>query len=155
MKLAEALIQRKDLIKEISRLREEVLNSLIAREDIKVEPIDISKKIKLISEKEAELHKLNINIDKANSKHLLEDINTLKILDSAISFWKSARDKVLHAEESFSSWGKSDVKYEVRMKLEDINDILTQYEKKRREVDRALQRKNWEIDLVDLRGEED
>jgi len=145
MKLAEALMKRKDLLREINRIREEISNTAVVREDVAIS-INLEQKVEKLAEKEKELMELNIKIDKANKEFLLEEINKIRVLDASISFWKNVRDTVLRAKDQLA-WASKEARYRINLDLDQINNILETLELERRNIDRYLQKQNWQIDI--------
>lgn len=146
MKLAEALMQRQDIVKEINKIKEELLSAAVIRSDLELK-INIADKIEKLKELEEKLFNLNVDIDKANKENLLNEINRLRILDSSISFWKELREKVLHAGSDFGWGSRDEIKYKINLNIDEVNSELDKLEKARREIDRQLQKKNWQIEI--------
>lgn len=146
MKIAEALIQRKELAKKINRLNEEIGAVLVTEETSSPKKNFISSRLKNITTLSNELAQLNLKINNVNSKNLSEELNELKTLDSLISFHQKWRKILLNSKEDFT-YGRGEKVYKTNFSIDTMNTLLEELESERRDVDRLLQRRNWEIDV--------
>jgi len=149
MKLAEALMKRKDLQKEISALKSDISSLTIRRKNApQYDNINVKSKLQEFLSKYEELEKLNVSIAKTNAKYLIEDIEKIKIIDKLIAFYSALKSILLH-DGSYE-----EVEWVANLDLEEIDVFLKMLEKQRRDVDRKLQKMNWQIDLEGQASEE-
>lgn len=146
MRIAEALIQRKELVKKMNRLNEEISSVLITEEASTPDENFISSRIEKIITLSNELAELNLKINVANSKNLANELNELKTLDSLISFHQKWRKALLNPKDEFI-YSRGEKTYKANFSIDKMNTSLEDLEEMRRNVDRFLQRKNWEIDI--------
>ena len=143
MKLAEALMERKDIVKKISRVTEEIMALLVTPAFEKVDSAVIKSKIGTHQDLVEALSALNVQIDKANVV-LIDKLNALRTLDSHIGFCKEIRAGLIGEKNRFRY---SENEYSKNIELYFINDLLEAYEKQRRALDREIQGLNWTINI--------
>jgi len=145
MKIAEALMERKDLTKKISRIKENILSNLLTRADLAPKESYVMSLLIKYNKSMDELEKLNKAIDKANIK-IQDELNYIKILDSKIAFYKEAGKKLL---EGNSSYMYSEMKAEIikNYDIDLINNELEKLENERREIEKKILKINWETSI--------
>jgi len=146
MKIAEALIQRKELVKKINRLNEEVAANLITAEEAMPAENFITSRLVEITTLSEKLSALNFSISEANAANLAKELNELKTLDSLVSIHQKWRKTLLGPKDEFM-YGRQEKVTKVNFNIDTMNVLLEELEEKRRTVDRTLQRRNWEIDV--------
>jgi len=150
MTLAEAFMARNDIQKKIDRTIEE-LNSVLITEEGQENPYTAISKEKVVIDLMDQLLNMNIKIDKANINNQ-KNLLGLRILDKKISFYKDLRNLIIHGESrkrfmrGFST-EESAVKMIKNMDQIYIGKTLEDLEIKRRNMDRQLQKKNWQIEV--------
>lgn len=143
MKLAEKLMERKDIVKKISRIKEEVTSNLITQ--IEFAPKDdsfIKTRLDELTTQTVKLQKVNKEINDSNAKYLSDDLNKLQILDTLINFYKNCRKAMLDRDQYTYS---RESKFKMNYDIESINKTLEDFESGRRELDKKIQKMNWEI----------
>lgn len=148
MKIQEAFMERNDIRKKIERVNSELNSVLITEED---QPLEFSaeEKLKEINDLQEKLMKLNIAIDKANSVNI-EKLHRIRFLDAQITIFSNIRSILLGWKKiSTRGWSEQQIVTMIKhLNTKEISDKLENLEKERRELDRALQRSNWEVDVV-------
>jgi len=143
MKLSEALMERKDLIKKINNIKEEITSNLVTRQGFQL-PFDMDLLFADYKELQAMLESLNLRIDKANADHLTEKLNALRILDSIMIFYKQCRKTLL---SEHSSMYREEPVYERNYDITRLNEEIELFEIERRKLDREIQSINWQTEL--------
>ena len=146
MKIAEALIERKELIKKMNRLNEEITASLVTEVELAPAEGYISSRLADIISISTKLSLLNGHIATANAANLSIELNELKTLDALISFHQKWRKALLNTSEGFM-YGRGEKTYKTNYDIETMNVLLEKLEEERRAVDKTLQRRNWELDI--------
>ena len=147
MKLSRALLERRDLTRKISRIKEEIESVLITSENEEVEEITIKSMFDQLRDKMAELEVLNLRIDKVNAVKLMEKLNSLKIADSKIDFLKKCRSKLLQGNDSMKYYSRVEIKEKKNISLSVINIELETIENFRKDLDSEIQEINWTTDI--------
>lgn len=145
MKLAEALLERKEKLKKMERLQEEIKATVVTTDE-KVDQGDIVELLDSLAKVSDEVQKLNARITKANAEHQAENLAKLQQLDKMISFYKEIRSKILNPREQRAFWGES-VSFNKNFDHKTITDSLESLEKERSQTDKELTKKNWQIDI--------
>jgi chromosome segregation ATPase len=146
MKLSRALLERREITKRISRIKEEIEASLVTPDYEEVSEDSINKKIEEYIDDMYELENLNLKIDMANAQYLIGKLNSLRILDSKIDFFKKCRSRLIN--------GSAD-KYYMRDKhtekknisIEEMNEQLEILESERNKLDSEIQEVNWTVEI--------
>ena len=146
MKIAEALIYRKELVKKINRLNEEITANLVTAEESVPTEGFITSRLAEIASLSVTLSKLNFDISAANAKNLAKELNDLKALDALVSIHQKWRKALLGPKDEFM-YSRQEKVTKVNFSIDTMNTLLEELEEKRRTVDKVLQRKNWEIDI--------
>lgn len=145
MKLAEALMERKDLVMKINKIKELIKNNVVTRKDFQL-PIDMRAQFLQYQKLQGELELLNKKIDKTNALYLTDKLNELRILDSKIAFYKECHATLISNE---TSWRYGDeVTLQRNYDLNELASWLEQTEVMRRKIDREVQKINWETELI-------
>lgn len=145
MKLAEALMERKDLVKKINKAKEEITSNLVTKEGFEL-PLDMDKLFLQYESDQNNLMKLNTQIDKTNVI-LIDRLNRLRILDSKMAFYRECRKSLL--EDSSNRFYNENVKMTRNYDLNKANTRLDKLELLRREVDKEIQKINWATELTE------
>lgn len=145
MKLAEGLLERKEKMKKMERLQEEIKATVVTTDE-EVKSEDILELFNSLTEVSHEVRGLNIRINKANAEHQAENLAKLQQLDKMISFYKDIRSKILNPREQRTYFGEN-VSFIKNYDHKTITDSLEQLEKERSQTDKELTRKNWQIDI--------
>jgi hypothetical protein len=147
MKLQEAFMERNDIKKKISRVQLE-LHTVIVTEKDEEKMFDPTTKFEECQTLMKNLLALNIKIDKANvvnSERLLK----LREMDANIALHSSIRQRLMSASNKQSLGYGSDtiIEMEKNFDIHGITEMLEDIEKGRRDLDRELQKANWEIEV--------
>jgi hypothetical protein len=145
MKLAEALLERKEKLKKMERLQEEIKASVVTTDE-KVEAEDIDSLLGTLTNVSNEVEELNIKISKANAEHQAENLAKIQQLDKMISFYKDVRNKILNPRDQRAFWGEN-VSFNKNYNHKAITSRLEELEKQRTNTDREMTRLNWQIDI--------
>ena len=145
MKLAEALLERKEKMKKMERLQEEIKATVVTTDE-KIDQGDILELLETLTKVSHEVRELNIKINKANAEHQAENLAKLQQLDKMIAFYKDIRNKILNPREQRAFWGES-VSFNKNFDHKTITESLETLEKERSQTDKELTKKNWQIDI--------
>ena len=145
MKIAEALMQRKDLVSTLSRLKEDILSDLITTENRAPTKEYLTLKIETYLKTAEQLGELNSKIDIVNSKVLLDKLEEMRILNLKLSFFKELRTKLIESNDwRFSSADNPIIK---NLSCDEITLNIVDIEKQKRNIDRLVQKINWATEL--------
>ena len=150
MKLAEALILRKDLQTRIARIRDRLFANVVVQEGDKPSE-DPSELIARLNETMAELGTLTTRINKTNSNTQLDG----KVLADAITERDMTLRKVSILREALQKAADRPNRYspkEIRLltplDVQKEEKIVDQLSYEARVLDAKIQAKNWEVDLL-------
>ncbi len=150
MKLAEALILRKDLQTRIARIRDRLFANVLVQEGDKPSE-DPSELIARLNETMAELGTLITRINKTNSNTQLDG----KVLADAITERDMTLRKVSILREALQKAADRPNRYspkEIRsltpLDVQKEEKIVDQLSYEARVLDAKIQAKNWEVDLL-------
>lgn len=150
MKLAEALILRKDLQTRIARIRDRLFANVLVQEGDKPSE-DPSELIARLNETMAELGTLITRINKTNSNTQLDG----KVLADAITERDMTLRKVSILREALQKAADRPNRYspkEIRsltpLDVQKEEKIVDQLSYEARVLDVKIQAKNWEVDLL-------
>ncbi len=145
MKLAEVLMLRSDLTKKLKKLEEEIESSLFTfdKEEVSIQNTYIEDKIDEFNQVSQSLMKVNIEIDKANTG-IRDKIKQIQKLDRLIGFYNNLRKEILGKNNVYMY--KEIQKYPC-IEIYYLNDLLESCEKSRRDLDKEIQKYNWETKL--------
>ena len=146
MKLSRALLERRNITKKIARGREEIESLLVTPQHQNVGEGVIEKMIEEADSNLDALLALNLKIEKANSQHLSDDLNKLRILDSKIVFMKKCRTKLI-SENDMRYYSRSEVVEVKNIPVSSINEKLEVLETERNDLDAKIQEKNWTVEV--------
>ena len=132
MKLAEALILRADLQKELMSLKNRINQNLLVQEGEKPSenPYTLYDEILL---KVSELEGLILKINKTNSNYITSNNESIS---------EEATVKV-------NRYSQTEIKIFSAMKVDQLQREINKYSKEYRELDTKLQGLNWTIDLME------
>lgn len=148
MKLQEAFMERNDLRKKINRVSGEVFSLIVTEEDQPLD-FDAGEKLAELNALQGDLFKLNVAIDQANIPNIGK-LQRLRMLDEQIKNYSNIRSQLLSWKKT-SSRGWAEAQVIVMVKNYDVHQISAQLEaleSERRDLDRALQKANWDIDVT-------
>lgn len=150
MKLAEALMERQDLTRDIKRLKEKVNSDMVVEESSYASDLTDEQdyNLNIYYQMMNELYNLNVKINKAN-EGIREKLEKLKILDSEIDFINTLRVMTLNKNErsSFSIYKDSAIRYISVISSDLIEEELKNLEKERRQIDKEVQSYNWTTEI--------
>ena len=146
MVLQEAFMERNDMRKKISRISGEMSTVLITEEG-EIPQFNAKEKLAELDKLEKELYILNCKIDHANKVNV-EAIQKLKFLDEQIRNYSNIRSVLLSWNRKTNIGYGEAIKITVKnLDLGEITDKLESLEKERRDVDKALQKSNWQTEI--------
>lgn len=147
MKLQEAFMERNDLRKKINRVESELNTVIVTEED---QPLEFDPKMKLkeLVDLQDDLFRLNVAIDKANIVNI-EKLQQLRILDEKIKLYSNLRSTLLSwKKHQTRGWAETTtIVMNKNFDLNEVTQILESLEQRRRNLDRDLQRSNWETEV--------
>lgn len=152
MKLAEALILRADLQKELMGLKNRIKQNLLFQEDEEPSenPYTLYDEILL---KIDEIEKLVLKINKTNSNYIIsnnESISDLivkrEMLGKKINILREIAEE---ATVKVNRYSQTEIKIFSAMKVDELQREINKYSKIYRELDTKLQGLNWTIDLME------
>jgi len=153
IKLSEALLVRKDITKEISRLQEKMTASLFYT-DIPGEVPYCSKGTEfahmgsVLELLYTQLEQVTTEINRANLP-IVQELTTLKLLDSKISHYLGLRKSFLQKMEPVAWFGKEAPANSLpAIMLNTLEGFIHDFEKERRELDKLIQQHNWNTDVT-------
>lgn len=157
MKLAEALSERKELLKQIADLDARIRVAAIRYEDEDKEE-DALGLVTYRSEKEAELENLIVEINLANINNKLpgKDFSIMvgiarrDVLMGRVAFLKTLVEEIRNRNKNEDRWSKRDkdsLKKLAQIPLETAQEMLNRDSKDLRELVAAIQAANWTIEL--------
>lgn len=147
MKLSRALLERREITKKISRIKEEIQALLVTQEHERVSTESIENMMEQLNKEMEALKDLNVKIDRANSQHLLDKLNELRILDSKIEFYRTCRKILIEGSDSRKFYGIKEIKMYRNIQSESVNATLDSLEKERKEIDSQIQEINWTVEI--------
>ncbi len=151
MKLAEALIERADLQREIAQLESRMRqNAKVQEGDEPAE--DVSKLLPQYERKMADLEGLIIRINKTNHEASFDAVTLADAIakrDCLKSKLRAYRD--LHEAASISQdrYSNKEIKFIRCIDVAILQDRIDRLAKEYRELDTKLQAMNWAVDLLD------
>ena len=150
MKLAEALILRKDLQTRIARIRDRLFANVLVQEGDKPSE-DPSELIARLSETMAELGTLITRINKTNSNtqldgKLLADAITER--DMTLRKVSILREALQKAADRLNRYSQKEIRLLTPLDVQKEEKIVDQLSYEARVLDAKIQAKNWEVDLL-------
>lgn len=152
MLLGAALQELKILQSKLARLyllRRETFNYL-ENKDIEVDFNQISAEIKVVIE---QIRELKVRIAKTNNNTLIEVDGQQMSIQQLILIIGELRSELLQLEylkpRGPVYLGGQAVEYIPQKKQDEIADLISKYEEKKANMDKLLQAKNWNIELID------
>jgi hypothetical protein len=150
MKLAEALIERADLKKQIEQIIKRMKDDARIQEgDSPTEDInDLLSVYEFMSEK---LEGLIVRINKTNGETKLDDISLADAiakrdcLKTRIAAYRAVREAALAKPDRYS---RNEIKYVRTVDIAKLQRIVDDYSKKYRELDTRIQERNWLVKLL-------
>lgn len=147
MKLAEVLIQRKDVLRAICEINKRILGiALMDRDDIPAyNPQEL---LDELEDKYVELELLMQVINRTNANVMFDDTRTISDVlaeRDVLAYRQKAITKLM--EESSRS--RYFFKYNRTFDVRKLSILYNTYAKSYRELDAKLQRKNWQTDIVE------
>jgi cob(I)alamin adenosyltransferase len=145
MKLQEAFMKRNDLKKKISRLFDE-LKSVLITEEGETLWFNPEEKLQELVLAQNELYELNVKIANANQANI-EQLEHLKYLDEKIRTYTAIRSSLLENNRRHRFALESSTPVVRNLDINVINEALEVFEDERRQIDRELQKKNWQTEV--------
>ncbi len=147
MKLQEAFMERNDLKKKITRALSE-LNTVIITEEEDTPQFDPQKKLDEINTLQTQLEKLNIAIDYANQINT-PTLHRQRYVDAMIAHYTTIRNTLLAWKRKQTlGYGDTVIQMQKNFDLYEITKELEKFETEKRELDRRLQKSNWEVEVL-------
>lgn len=147
MKLQEAFMERNDLKKKITRALSE-LNTVIITEEEDTPQFDPQKKLDEINTLQTQLEKLNIAIDYANQVNIAT-LHRQRYVDAMIAHYTTIRNALLTWKRKQTlGYGDTVIQMQKNFDLNEITKELEKFETEKRELDRRLQKSNWEVEVL-------
>lgn len=141
-------MERRDILKKVKNLEEEISSQLFTydKEEIEIGNTKVLDKITEISGLVQALHFLNLDIDEANQK-IKSILRDMQKFDKLISMYKGIRKQLLD-KDSIMGFRETPQKYSV-IEIEEINKEIENAEIIRRKLDKEIQKYNWgkELDI--------
>jgi hypothetical protein len=153
MKLAEALLERKELKNKIEQLRARAAqNALIQEGDAPAEnPVELLCELDGVVEAWSNLIR---RINATNNRATLGDGTTLSdaiVRRDALDQRRIALDTVLNqATVRQDRYGRNEIKFVTTVDVVSLRSETDRVSKQRRELDAQIQALNWNVDLVEL-----
>jgi hypothetical protein len=152
MKLAEALMQRADMQKKLARLKERITqNALVQEGDTSAE--DVNELIRDFEFVTQSLSSVVKAINKTNITTILSDGKTIadKIVDRDIlgRQYNMFSELASSATVSRDRWSRNEVKFVSSVDVSGLRKKADSIAQKYRELDTAIQGKNWTTDLIE------
>jgi len=148
MKLQEAFMERNDLKKKITRALSE-LNTVIITEEEEIPQFDPQQKLQEIEILQDKLARLNIAIDYANQVNI-PTLHEQRHVDAMISHYTTIRNGLLAWKRKQTlGYGDTIIKMKKNFDLEEITKKLEKFEAEKRDLDRRLQKSNWEVEVLE------
>jgi len=150
MKLAEALIERKDLKAKIDQIIARMKESALVQEgDTPAE--DVTELNEVYLSMMASLETLIIRINKTNSQTMLDDLSLADAitkrdcLKAKIAAKQSVRGTSIVKRDRYS---RAEIKYVRTVDIAKLQSIIDDYSRQYRELDTKIQARNWTADLL-------
>lgn len=150
MKLAEALILRKDLQTRVARIRDRLFANVLVQEGDKPSE-DPAELIIRLNETLAELGSLISKINKTNSstlldgKHLADAITERDIALRKVSILREALQKAADRPNRYS---QKEIRLLTPLDVQKEEKIVDKLAYETRILDAKIQAKNWEVELI-------
>lgn len=150
--LAEALLERANLEKEIQMLQDRLLNNLLIQEGDKpsLDPLDLKDKIfknlEGISSLVARINRTN------NATRFNKDMSLMEALALRDQLQRKRNildDMVANSSISNTRYSAAEIRFINVLELEDIQKRLDLISKELRQLDTDIQKLNWRTDLLD------
>ena len=147
MKLAEMLMTRKDILKKVKNVEEELEKTLLRYEEV----TDLDQKLYIDKVDEYEilltdLHLVNMKIEVAN-RDIASKIKRQQIISREIGMLNSLRTKTLEKNETRRYLGENIRTVDSCVSVEHLNSLIDSKENLRRELDKEIQRYNWQTEV--------
>ena len=150
MKLAEALILRADLQKNIGQLKGRLKDSAKVQEgDTPAEEMDSL--FDELNKSLAQLEELiyRINVTNMQTIHEGESLTRMMARKDVLTTRLSVlRELVQHVAGSDTRYSRNEIKYVRTIDMAELRKTINEYSKKLRELDIQIQGLNWTVDLI-------
>ncbi|MDQ7026144.1 MAG: DIP1984 family protein [Anaerolineae bacterium] len=151
MKLAEALIQRADAQKRIEQLRQRLARSAKVQEE-EQPPEDPQELLREVDTVIAELTRLIQQINRTNATTQFDDTRT--VTDAlaerdTIMLKRGMLTGLIIQTQPQQRYGRMEIKELPTVNIADIQKQVDGISRQYRELDTAIQRLNWTIDLIE------
>jgi len=152
MKLAEALLQRKELLTKINQLENRMMQDALVQEGD--EPAE--NPIELLEEQQASIEELGVLITRINKTNMTNSIERgITIADAIVkrdmlNLRRNALDRLAnHSHITQSRATKSEIKFVATVDVREIRKECDAVSKQLRELDAEIQAENWNVELVE------
>ena len=150
MKLAEALIERADLKKQIEQIIKRMKDDARIQEgDSPTE--DINDLLSVYESMTGKLEELIIRINKTNGAVMLDDISLADAiakrdcLKARITAYRAVREAALAKPDRYT---RNEIKYVRTVDIAKLQRFIDDYSKRYRELDTRIQERNWTAELL-------
>ncbi len=152
MKLAEALLQRKELLTKVSQLESRILQDALVQEGD--EPAE--NPIELLAEQQAAIEELESLITRINKTNMTNKIErNITIADAIVTrdmlnLRRNTLERLANqAKITQSRATKSEIKFVATVDVKEIRKECDVASKQIRELDAEIQAANWNVELVE------
>jgi len=151
MKLAEALILRSDMQKKLARSKERMQNNVLIQEgdeaaenvnDLMKDFISITNEMSKVIKR---INKTNIETEVCNGITIAEMIVDRDMQGKKFSMFNDMASK---ATVESNRWGRNEIKFVSTVNVSDLRKKADAAAQKFREIDTAIQSKNWTTELM-------
>lgn len=151
MKLAEAILERADAQKRLEQLQERLIRNAYVQEGDRPHenPADLLQEIDQVAEK---LEAMIKNINQTNAKEMLAPYGTISdalVHRDALMRKRSILESLAReAAITNTRYSQSEIKTIATVNIKELQASIDQLSKQFREVDTAIQQKNWTTDVI-------
>ena len=150
MKLAEALIKRKQLKDKIKTIENNLLQEIRVPEDENIED-EVNETIIELNDTYLELEDLNKRIHKTNYETIVDGdrLSELILNRDMTKSRHSSKNNIVIRAKTRERYREDDVKYKVTINVLELKQEVNQLAAKFRELDVKIQQENWKVDLME------
>ena len=150
MKLAEALINRKQLKDKIKTIENNLLQEIRVPEDENVEA-EVNESMTVLNNTYFELEDINKRIHKTNYETIVdgERLSDIILKRDIIKSKHFSKNGILIRAKTRERYTADDIKYKVTINVLDLKQEVNQLAAKFREFDVKIQQENWKVDLME------
>ncbi|MGO4928463.1 DIP1984 family protein [Fundicoccus sp. Sow4_F4] len=150
MKLAEALLLRRDLESKLTALKQEVLSNALIQEGDSLD-ISLEELLQDYQKTNEEFSQLVVKINQRNSSAALYDAD--KLIVEALEERESLRrqhglfNETIEAANDIRRFGRNEIRMVRTVDTKKLTKEMNEVSKKLRELDGKIQQTNWLVDL--------